>query len=64
MNEVAESIQKLACAVEKIAHGPQSGPTGLELLAIAIAGKGLAFPLGLQLERIATALELIAERQE
>ena len=39
--EVAETLtHEIANAITKIAHGPTTGPTGLEMLAISICGDG------------------------
>jgi hypothetical protein len=42
----AEAIRALARAVQAVAHGEKSGPTGLEALAIAVGGEHYEGPLG------------------
>lgn len=43
---LADAIHRHAEATRLIAHGGTSGPSGLEALAIAIAGEGFSTPLG------------------
>lgn len=54
----------LVSAVRAIAHGGVSGPTGLEMLAMAIAGVGLHEPLSASIEgaglAVAEALQSVA----
>jgi hypothetical protein len=35
-----EQVKELITAIRRIAHGGQDGPTGLEMLAMAIGGEG------------------------
>jgi len=39
-------LESLVKAVRSISHGDVSGPTGLEMLGMAVAGGGLGHPLG------------------
>ena len=66
-----EGARMIADALLRISYGDVSGPTGLEGLAMAIAGEGpfghdslkhAVRELTEQFERIATALETIADR--
>lgn len=56
-----EQTERLICALEKISQGGESGSAGLEMLAIALAGNGLEFPLGRALDRIAEAIDSLAD---
>lgn len=53
----ARGLAELTAAVRAIAHGDVNAPGGLEGLAMAIAGTGLAQPLSSALDRIADQLE-------
>ena len=54
-----DPLTDLIAAVRAIAHGPTSGPTGLELVAMALAGRGGS--VAESLDRIANAIERLAE---
>ena len=49
-------LGELVTAVRLIAHGPTSGATGLEMVAMALAGEGLVDPVGRGLADIANAI--------
>lgn len=51
-------------ALHEIAGGKLRGPSGLEGIAIAMAGEALRTPLGPALEAIASALDRIATALE
>ena len=55
--------QLIARAISFIASG-EDAPAGLEMLSIALAGEGLANPIGEALNNIASALNNIAEALE
>lgn len=60
-----DQVERLATAIRRIACGDLHGPTGLELLAIAIAGKGdgtLADAVSAGFSDIAAAVERAIER--
>jgi len=56
-----EQIEKLIEALTRIAHGGTSGPTGLEALAMAIAGERLHKPLSEAMTDIADSLQGISD---
>lgn len=56
---IEQDLDRLADATRAIAHGPVSGPTGLELVAMALQGKdgdSVEKSLALGLEKIAEAI--------
>lgn len=57
---LAAMILEHAKATRAIAHGDVSGPSGLEGLAMAIAGAGLGTPLAQSLSGIADSVSEIA----
>ncbi len=57
-----EQFDALVNAVRAIAHGPMSGPTGLELVAMALSGeKNSDVAIGPALATLAQAVETHAE---
>ena len=54
-------IEQLASAIRSISHGGSSGPEGLEMLSMAIAGEGIRGDLCSSLDGIAASLSEIAE---
>ena len=40
METIRSFVEYIADAITKIAHGPSSGPTGLEMVAMAMRGEG------------------------
>lgn len=57
----AVALGKLTNAVRSVAHGGVSGPSGLEMLAMAISGEGVKSSLADPLSRLADAVTQIAE---
>lgn len=51
-----EQFDQLISAVRAIAHGPTSGPTGLEMVAMSLSGEGSGTPIGPALESLAEAV--------
>jgi len=47
---IERMVEKISYNISKIAHGPTSGPTGLEMLAMSIGGEGNNYPLGKAVE--------------
>lgn len=77
--ELTKKVDSLTRALRAIAHGDQGGATGLEMLAIAMAGDGLTNPVGKAirdglsevaeamqegLERVANAIEYAAKQNQ
>ena len=54
--EIYQIFGELISAISSISHGGTSGPTGLEGLAMSIAGKGLEKNLGNSIEILADAI--------
>lgn len=50
-----EQVAGIVSAIQRIAHGTMDGPTGLELVAMALSGKH--GNVAESLDRIATAIE-------
>ena len=61
LREIAKGLGDLSYKVGLVAHGGQSGPAGLEMLSMSMAGEGLGKPVGDGLVQIAYALEKVAE---
>lgn len=59
-----EQTDKLIYAIESIAGGHLHGPTGLEGVAMALAGQQLHYDVGSALHAVASALERIANAME
>jgi hypothetical protein len=57
MQELIRQVGRLADATRNISHGGVNGPTGLEMLGMAIAGEGFSNPPG---EAIANGLDRVA----
>jgi hypothetical protein len=58
-----EQYDALIAAVRAIAHGPVSGPTGLELVAVAMSRTEDA-SVAASLDRVASAIERLADAVE
>lgn len=56
-----EQIESIVTALTKIAHGGTAGPTGLEALAMAIAGERLHKPLSEAVDNVADSLQNISD---
>lgn len=50
-------LKELISAVRSIAHGPTSGPTGLEALCIAVSGEGYGDNLAQAIRDAGSAVE-------
>jgi hypothetical protein len=59
-----EQVTKLCDAITKIAHGPTSGATGLESVAMSVAGEGLKSPIGPALQDLADNVGRVADALE
>jgi hypothetical protein len=55
-----EQVEYIANALKSISHGSVHGPTGLEGVAMALAGDGLSSPIGEGLAQIADAINNLA----
>jgi hypothetical protein len=64
---IAAAAGVIASAIRSIAQGDEHGPSGCEIIGMALAGhrgEGLAYPVGLALHSIADSLTAIAESLE
>ena len=60
-----DQVDRICAAIRSISHGGQgagSGPEGMEMLSIAVAGEGLAFPLASTVNTLASTLEDAIDR--
>lgn len=48
--ELGTGLHEIAGAIESISHGSDTGPTGLEMLSMSVAGDGLGSPIGPAIE--------------
>ena len=54
-------LSQIAGAIRSVSHGDSSGPMGLEMLAMALAGKGRQDSVASALSEIASAIRELAQ---
>ncbi|HQP49758.1 MAG TPA: hypothetical protein PKX12_13595 [Spirochaetota bacterium] len=59
-DEIQEFVSQITSAIRCISHGEMS-PTGLEGLAMSIAGDSLRLPLSESVDHVADAIERVAD---
>lgn len=53
-------VESLSYAILRVSHGTQTGPTGLEMLAMSIAGEGLRAPVGQTVGDLSASLDCLS----
>jgi hypothetical protein len=58
--DIEKWVESIAYSILRVSHGTETGPTGLEMLAMSIAGEGLRTPVGHAVHDLSTSTDCLA----